>query len=86
MEQLRLNPTAPVELTETLEEALFAFRTELLNTEAGFYALFSGFELEEVVLLSVQRAIMSMDGRTVGTDWYGMWYGFLVRNFIWYGT
>ena len=27
-----------------------------------------------------------MDGRTVGTDWYGTWYGFLVRNFIWYGT
>ena len=30
--------------------------------------------------------INNMDGRTVGTDWYGTWYGFLVRNFIWYGT
>ena len=60
MEQLRLNPTAPVELTETEQEALFAFRTELLDTEAGFYALFSGLELEEAVLLSVQRAIMSI--------------------------
>ena len=30
--------------------------------------------------------IGAMDGCTVGTNRYGTRYGFLVRDFIWYGT